>query len=131
MNTRKKEIFSKNLKYYMKLKGKSRKDIEDDTGIPYNSIRDYEKGYCYAKLSKIKAIAECLGVSIPMLTEEHDIDGSLHIVDDTEESKLLLNIKNIIYNSEDSKLLYKCLSELSKLDKQKLKYILTTIDMIK
>ena len=66
-----------------------------------------------------------------MLTEEHDIDDSLHIVDDTEENKLLLNIKNIIYNSEDSKLLYKCLSELSKLDKQKLKYILTTIDMIK
>ena len=32
MNTRNKEIFSKNLRYYMKLKGKSRKDIEDDTG---------------------------------------------------------------------------------------------------
>jgi len=111
---KKREIFSNNLRYYMKIKGITRNDLADKTKIAYTTIRDYEKGICYAKMDKIKAIAEILGVSPLMLTEEQNISKIMNIVDNSEDSQLMVDI----------------MIKLSKLSVEGKKYILNTIDMI-
>lgn len=130
MNEKNKEILSKNLRFYMKLKGKTRNDIVEATKIPYNSIRDYETGYCYAKKNKIVKIANCLGISPFMLTEEHNLEDVMDIVDNSEDSKLILEIKNIIDNTEDKKLMLDIMIKLSKLSKEDKKHIMGTIEYI-
>lgn len=114
MNKRFREIFSNNLRYYMKIKGVTRKELADNTGIAYTTIRDYEKGICYAKMEKIEKIAVELDIPTYKLTDAHDT----------------ADIMNIIDNSEDSKLMLETMTYLEKLSKEKKQYILNTIKMI-
>lgn len=108
------EIFSNNLRYYMKVKGITRNKLAEITGIAYTTIRDYEKGICYAKMEKIKLIAEKLEISPLMLTEEQNIT----------------NIMNIVDNSEDSQIMLEIMIKLSKLSLEGKKYFLNSINMI-
>lgn len=152
MNRQKREILSKNLRYYMKLKMKSRQDITNQTGIPYASIRDYEMGYCYAKPDKIEQIAKVLDISPHNLTEESDITDVMTFVDNSRESKLMLNIvekiaklstddmdlvnndiaclMHIIEDSEDRRLVLDIIRKLSTLSIKEKKYLLSTINLI-
>lgn len=130
MNKKNIDVFSNNLRYYMTIKGITRQELADRTKISYFSIRDYEKGNCYAKKDKMKKIAECLEIPIVKLTEEHIKDDIVDIVNNSEDSKLILDIKNIIDNSEDGKFMLDMLIKLSRLDKEGKKYISKTIDMI-
>lgn len=123
------DVFSNNLRYYMKIKGITRQELADATEISYFSIRDYEKGVCYAKLNNLKKIAECLEIPVVKLTEEHIKEDIIDIVNNSEDSQLILKIKNIIDNS-DGKLMLDMLTKFSKLDKKEQKYISTTMDMI-
>ena len=129
MNKKNIDIFSNNLRYYMKIKGMSRQELADATKISYFSIRDYEKGVCYAKSKNIKKIAEVLEIPIIKLTDEKNEDDAKDIINNSEESQLILKIKNIIDNS-DGKLMLDMLTKFSKLDKKEQKYISTTMDMI-
>lgn len=110
----KREVFSNNLRYFMKIKGITRKELADKTKIAYTTIRDYEKGICYAKMDKIKIIAKELDVSPLMLIEEQNISKIISIVDNSEDSQVMLDI----------------MIKLSKLSLEGKKYILNTIDMI-
>jgi len=152
MNKQKREILSKNLRYYMKLKMKSRQDISNETKIPYASIRDYEMGYCYAKPDKIEKIAKVLDISPHNLTEESDITDVMTFVDNSRESKLMLNmvaqiaklstdemdlasndfacLMHIIEDSEDRKLVLEFLREFLKLNTKDQKHFLETIKLI-
>lgn len=111
---KKREIFSNNLRYYMKIKGMTRNELADLTGIAYTTIRDYEKGICYAKMDKIKKIAEELDISPLMLTEKQNISEIMRIVDNSEDSQIMLEI----------------MVKLSKLSLEGKKYISNTIDVI-
>jgi len=111
---KKREIFSNNLRYYMTIKGMTRNKLADLTGIAYTTIRDYEKGICYAKMDKIKLIAEKLGVSPLMLTEKQNVSDIMDIVDNSEDSQIMLDI----------------IIKLSKLSLEGKRYISNTIDVI-
>lgn len=114
MDKNKLEIFSNNLRYYMKIKGITRQELADKTKISYFSIRDYEKGVCYAKKDKLKLIADELDISPLMLTEEHNVDKIMNIVDNSVDNEIMLNI----------------MIKLSKLSLEGKKHILQTINMI-
>lgn len=109
-----KKIFGNNLRYYMMLRQKTRKDLENDLGIPYTSIRDYEKGLCLAKPDKLEKIANYLDVPVYKLTN------------DKETSKIMDNANNL----ENDKILSEAIIKLSKLNQEEIKYIIKTIDMI-
>ena len=108
------EILSKNLTYYMAIRGKKRKDLANDLGIPYSSIRDYEKGICYAKIDKLEKIANYFGITVDKLTQDHDSANTI----------------KVIQENDDSKLMYEIMVKLSKLNKKEKKYISKTIDMV-
>ena len=108
------EILSKNLTYYMAIRGKKRKDLANDLGITYSSIRDYEKGICYAKIDKLEKIDNYFGITVDKLTQDHDSANTI----------------KVIQENDDSKLMYEIMVKLSKLNKDEKKYISKTIDMV-
>lgn len=70
-----KDIFAKNLKRYMSLNGKSRKDVSEALGISYYTITDWVKGKKYPRMDKVEMLASYFGILksdlIEDKTEEH------------------------------------------------------------
>ena len=65
-----KEIFSKNLKYYMELTGKTRNIICDDLGFKYTTFTDWVNGNKYPRIDKIEMLANYFGIKKSDLIEE-------------------------------------------------------------
>ena len=70
-----KDIFATNLKRYMALNEKSRKDISEALGISYYTVTDWVKGKKYPRMDKVELLADYFGILksdlIEEKTEEH------------------------------------------------------------
>ncbi len=70
-----KTIFSTNLKRYMALNEKSRKDLSDALGISYYTVTDWVNGKKYPRMDKVEKLANYFGILksdlIEEKTEEH------------------------------------------------------------
>ena len=70
-----KNIFAENLNYYMKVNGKSRRDICDALGFSYYTFTDWVKGKKYPRMDKVEMLADYFGILksdlIEKRTEEH------------------------------------------------------------
>ncbi len=65
-----KEIFAKNLKYYMELNQKDRNDIARDLNLPYTTVTSWYNGEFYPRIDKIQLLANYFGVQKADLVEE-------------------------------------------------------------
>lgn len=65
-----KDIFATNLKRYMALSEKSRKDISEALGISYYTVTDWVKGKKYPRMDKVEMLAEYFGILKSDLIEE-------------------------------------------------------------
>lgn len=65
-----KDIFASNLKRYMALNDKSRKDISEDLGISYYTVTDWVKGKKYPRMDKVEMLANYFGVLKSDLIED-------------------------------------------------------------
>ena len=66
-----KEIFSKNLKRYMKINNKDRNDVSKDLEIPYSTLTDWYNGNIYPRIDKIQLLANYFGIQKADLVEEN------------------------------------------------------------
>lgn len=57
-----KDIFASNLKKYMLLNGKSRKDICNDLGLSYYTVTDWVNGKKYPRMDKVEMLANYFGI---------------------------------------------------------------------
>lgn len=67
-----KEIFSKNLRYYMSLKDKSQIDIVNDLGYDKSAVSTWCNGTRLPRMDKVDALAEYLGVRRSDLIDERE-----------------------------------------------------------
>lgn len=65
-----KEIFAKNLKYYMELNNKSRVDVCSDLDIPYSTFTDWCNGNIYPRIDKIEMLANYFEIKKSDLVED-------------------------------------------------------------
>ena len=65
-----KNIFAANLNYYMKLHGKSRRDVCEDLGFSYYTFTDWVKGKKYPRMDKVEMLANYFGILKSDLIEE-------------------------------------------------------------
>lgn len=65
-----KEIFSKNLKYYMALKEKNRQEISDDLKIKYSTLCEWVSGKKYPRIDKIELLANYFKIKKSDLIED-------------------------------------------------------------
>lgn len=102
-----KEIFSKNLKYYMELNNKTRIDVCRDLDFPYTTFAEWYNGNIYPRIDKIELLARYFGI---------------------EKSDLIENKENQIDNTDaDFMALYEGYKALNETDKSILKATLDAI----
>lgn len=84
-----KEIFSKNLSYYMAINHKSRQDISDALGVSYFTVTSWCNGSKYPRIDKVEKLARYFGIKKSDLIE--DKPKQL----DTAKAALLAEVENM------------------------------------
>lgn len=75
-----KEIFAKNLNYYMNINNKSRTDVCRDLDIPYSTFTDWCNANIYPRIDKIEILANYFDIKKSDLVESReklDVFGNL------------------------------------------------------
>lgn len=67
-----KEIFAKNLNYYMNINKKDRNDVARDLDLPYTTVTSWCKGEFYPRIDKIQLLANYFGIQKSDLVENSD-----------------------------------------------------------
>ena len=67
-----KEIFSKNLKYYIEKSGKDRGELADIWGFPYSTVTEWVNGKKYPRIDRIEVMADYFGILKSDLIEEKE-----------------------------------------------------------
>lgn len=64
-------IFASNLKNYMKLNGKTRREVSDALGVSYNTFSDWVNAKKYPRIDKVEMLADYFGIKKSDLIEEN------------------------------------------------------------
>lgn len=67
-----KEVFAKNLKYYMELYNKSRNDIAKITNVPYSTVSSWCNALFYPRIDKIEMLANYFNILKSDLVDDKD-----------------------------------------------------------
>lgn len=67
-----KAVFAKNLKRFVDMSGKDRKDITSALGIPYSTLTDWMNGNKYPRINNLEKLASYFGVSKSDLIEDFE-----------------------------------------------------------
>lgn len=87
-----KEIFAKNLTYYIEKHGKEQKEIAEAIGIPQSTFNNWVKGYKYPRIDKIEKLANYFGIMKSDLIERHNKSDSLRTISITESEQYILDL---------------------------------------
>lgn len=72
-----KEVFSKNLKWYLESKGVTQKDLAQYLGVNPSSVNDWIKGKKYPRIDKIEMMAMYFRILKSDLIEDKGINKTL------------------------------------------------------
>ena len=78
-----KNIFANNLKKYMALNGKSRREVCEALGFSYYTFSDWVNGKKYPRMDKVEMLANYFGILKSDLIEEKSIQD--HIEENPQE----------------------------------------------
>ncbi len=99
-----KEVFSRNLNYYMKKFKKDRNKLAHDLNINYSTIRDWTNGRAYPRIDKIELLAKYFDINKADLIENNDI----LLVEANSDAVLFKHIRSFSKNEIEEELLLKC-----------------------
>ena len=86
-----KEIFSRNLNRYLRLSGKSQKEVAAAVKISTSTFCDWTKGRAYPRMDKVQLLAEYFGIRKSDLVE--DVNVTKESVSNKEQEVLDLFYK--------------------------------------
>lgn len=69
-NLENKEVFSKNLRYYMSNYGINRKELSERLKIPYMTLSDWYNAVTYPRIDKIEMLADFFNINKSDLIED-------------------------------------------------------------
>ena len=72
LTTGNKEVFARNLKRFVDMSGKDRKEITNALGIPYSTLTDWMNGNKYPRINNMEKLAAYFGVSKSDLIEDFE-----------------------------------------------------------
>ena len=118
------EVFSRNLKYYMKLYDKSRREVATDLNISYTTFTSWLKGTNYPRIDKIEKLANYFRINKADLIEDKYKDSSDGYYTDPEIAELAEELRT---NPE-----YRILFDASKdLSKEDIDFVVDMIERLK
>ena len=106
------EVFSRNLKYYMKLYDKSRREVAADLNISYTTFTSWLKGTNYPRIDKIEKLANYFRINKADLIEDKYKDSSDGYYTDPEIAELAEELRT----NPEYRLLFDASKDLSKED---------------
>ena len=65
-----KDIFSRNLKYYIERSGKDRSELAEIWGFPYSTVTEWINGRKYPRIDRIEKMAQYFGILKSDLIED-------------------------------------------------------------
>lgn len=93
-----KTVFSENLKMYMALSGKSRKDVCEALGYSYFTLSDWVNGKKMPRMDKVEQLANYFGVLKSDLIEEKEKTATKN---DSGLSEAKLQLLDLVENCSD------------------------------
>lgn len=104
-----KEIFAKNLRKYISMSGKDRKEIAIDLGFPYSTLTDWMNANKYPRINNIEKMADYFGVSKSDLIEDFeqkqkDNDVMTDIIVKIRMNKDLLEVVNKVVSLDNAQI---------------------------
>lgn len=116
-----KEVFAKNLRYYMESRGKSQKELAEIVGVSAPTVNEWLKAKKYPRIDKIEILSNYFGILksdlIEEKTEEH-----------REMQKKNDTLSDIVIRLQTDEVFMSAVESLYKLDQKKLSSILTLLD---
>ena len=85
-----KEVFSKNLRFYLEMSGKTQKDVATAIGVTPASLNEWLKGKKYPRIDKIEMLARYFGILKSDLIEEKGMNKTLPQVQTLTEGEMAL-----------------------------------------
>lgn len=116
-----KNIFASNLKRYMDMYGKSRRDVSDAIGVSYYTFTDWVNGKKYPRMDKVEKLAAYFGILKSDLIEEKSQEHR-------EIQKKNDTLSDIVIRMQTDDVFLSAVESLYKLDQKKLSSILTLLD---
>lgn len=89
-----KEIFAKNLSYYISRSRRDQKEIAEKVGVAASTFNEWVKGKKYPRIDRIEALANYFGIQKSDLIEDKEKNPSSDQVQLTEGEKLMLELFN-------------------------------------
>lgn len=125
-----KEIFSSNLRRYMKLNQVARKKLSEDLGVSYYTITDWVNGKKYPRMDKVELLAAYFGILISDLVEDKkemqkNNDTAVDIVDKLMDNPSIYPLVDRLI--EDSEFL-SLVKKLNDLDSKKINGVALMLD---
>ena len=68
-----KEIFSRNLKRYLEISGKTQKEVAEAVGVSTGTFCDWRKGRLYPRMDKVQKLADFFGIKKSDLVEDTNV----------------------------------------------------------
>lgn len=69
-----KEVFAKNLRYYMESRGKNQKELAEIVGVSAPTMNEWLKAKKYPRIDKIEILAKYFGILKSDLIEEKTVE---------------------------------------------------------
>lgn len=117
-----KTIFANNLKYYVRMSGKSRREISESLAVSYYTFCDWINGKKYPRIDKIDLLAKYFGITKADLIEKKENPSK---VTDKNESYSTLesskqDVLKLIVRMQSDPEFFSIIENLSKLEEEQL-----------
>jgi transcriptional regulator with XRE-family HTH domain len=116
-----KEVFAKNLRYYMESRGKNQKEMAEIVGVSAPTMNDWINAKKYPRIDKIEILSNYFGILksdlIEEKTEEH-----------REMQKKNDTLSDIVIRMQSDDVFLSVVEALYKADQKKLSSILNLLD---
>lgn len=104
-NTDNKEIFAKNLTYYIEKHGKEQKEIAEIVGVAPSTFNEWVKAKKYPRMDKVEKLANYFGILKSDLIEEQSKVESNRTISITEGEQKLLDLFRKVPESQQQTVL--------------------------
>ena len=116
-----KEVFAKNLRYYMESRGKTQKELAEIVGVSAPTMNDWLKAKKYPRIDKIEILSNYFGILKSDLIEEKSEEHR-------EMQKKNDIISDVVIRMQTDETFSAAVESLYKLDEKKLLSILALLD---
>ena len=112
-----KEVFAENLKYYIELSGKDRRELAEEWGFPYSTVTEWINAKKYPRIDRIEIMANYFHILKSDLVERKD--------EQSERRKMMQKnndvMTDIVLRMQKDNDFFSLVEHLSSLDEEKIR----------